>query len=106
VCPWNRRRAPAREPALAPAGRFPSPAELLALDADAFGARFRGRALRRARRSGLLRNAALVLGNERDPRAAPALARAARDEDPVVRDAAAWALARLSAGPGRGMLAS
>ncbi|MEZ5963278.1 MAG: tRNA epoxyqueuosine(34) reductase QueG [Planctomycetota bacterium] len=54
-----------------------------------------GTAVRRATRQGLRRNAAIVLGNRRDPSATPALARALADDDAVVRGHAAWALGRL-----------
>jgi len=96
VCPWNRKAAPATDPALRPAEPLEPLAAWLSLDEPAFRRRFRGSALKRARRSGLLRNAALVLGNRRDPAAAPALRRALDDPDPVVRDAAAWALERTA----------
>ena len=56
---------------------------------------FDGTSLLRARRSGLLRNAAVVLGNTGDATALPALERAARDDDEVIRDAAAWAITRI-----------
>src|SRR5207248_1391463 len=62
VCPWNRKAPSAREPALSPDEPLAA-ATLLGLDEDAFRARFRGSALRRAKRSGLRRNAAIVLGN-------------------------------------------
>ncbi len=68
---------------------------LLDLDRDAFRARFRHTPLWRAKRAGLLRNAALVLGNRGDARAVPALERALDDEDEAVRHAAAWALERV-----------
>jgi epoxyqueuosine reductase len=97
VCPWNRKAPPAREPALAPAGPLESLETLLALDDATFRARFRGTALFRAKRSGLARNAALVLGNRGEAAAAPALRRALDDADEGVRDAAAWALQRLAA---------
>jgi epoxyqueuosine reductase len=99
VCPWNRKAPPAREPALAPDAPLPALEDLLALDDAAFRARFRGRALRRAKRAGLARNAALLLGNRGDRAAAPALRRALDDPDDGVRKAAAWALARLEAPP-------
>lgn len=99
VCPWNRKAAPAREPALAPAAPFPPLAALLDLDRDRFRARFRGSALTRARRAGLLRNAAIVLGNRRDRNAIPALRRALDDEDAGVVRAVAWALERIERGP-------
>jgi len=95
VCPWNRKVEPAREPALAPEGPLESLETLLALDDAAFRARFRGTALFRAKRAGLARNAALILGNRGKPAAAPALRRALDDPDEGVRKAAAWALQRL-----------
>jgi epoxyqueuosine reductase len=98
VCPWNRRAATTREPAFA-ASPPPSPDALLSLDEAGFRERFRRTALWRARRSGLLRNAAIVLANRFEVAAVPALRRALADSDPVVRDAAAWALSRLTAGP-------
>jgi epoxyqueuosine reductase len=95
VCPWNRKAPPVREPALAPSAPLPSLEALLGMDEAAFRARFRGSAMSRARRAGLARNAALLLGNRGDHAAEPALRRALDDPDPGVRSAAAWALARL-----------
>jgi epoxyqueuosine reductase len=54
-----------------------------------------GTAMRRATRTGLRRNAAVVLGNLGDPSAGPTLAKALKDPDPVIRGHAAWALGRL-----------
>ncbi|HXG03024.1 MAG TPA: HEAT repeat domain-containing protein, partial [Candidatus Binatia bacterium] len=65
------------------------------LDEAAFRARYRRTALWRARRSGLLRNAALVMANRGERSAIAALEQAAGDADPTVREAAAWALERL-----------
>jgi epoxyqueuosine reductase len=96
VCPWNRKAPAAREPALAPSAPLPSLEALLEMDEAAFRTRFRGSAMSRARRAGLARNAALVLGNRGDRAAVPALRRALDDPDPGVRSAAAWALARLA----------
>jgi epoxyqueuosine reductase len=96
VCPWNRKAPPAREPALGPSGPLPSPEALLAMDEAGFRARFRGTAMSRAKRAGLARNAALVLGNRGDHGAEPVLRRALEDPDDGVRNAAAWALARLA----------
>src|SRR5206468_562052 len=72
VCPWNRKAARAREPAFAPAAPLGPLEALLDLDREGFHARFRGSAMWRAKRSGLRRNAALVLGNRRDRRGLPA----------------------------------
>jgi epoxyqueuosine reductase len=69
--------------------------ELLGLDADAFRQRFKGTALWRNRRVGLLRNAAIVLGNVGDERALPALEQAQTDPEATIREAAAWAIERI-----------
>jgi epoxyqueuosine reductase len=95
VCPWNAKAAPSGEPDLAPRAPLPSPATLLAESPEEFRARFRGSAMSRAKRAGLARNAALVLGNRRDPSAIPALTRALDHDEPSVRDAASWAIARI-----------
>jgi epoxyqueuosine reductase len=100
VCPWNRKAQRGREPALAPSGSFEPLETLLELDPSAFRARFRGTALTRTKRAGLLRNAAIVLANRGERRAVGALSRALDDADAVVRRAAAWALAKLGAGEG------
>ncbi len=97
VCPWNRRRrrhagAPF-EPR--PGALAPDLGELAALDEAAFRERFRGSPLKRAKRRGLLRNVAVALGNTGDANRRPLLERLAADEDPVVREHALWALARL-----------
>jgi epoxyqueuosine reductase len=72
-------------------------ASLLALDDDGFVRLREGSPIGRATRAGLARNAAVVLGNRRDETALPALERARDAHDsPVVRDAAAWAIARIT----------
>ena len=63
VCPWNRHAPPAR--ASAPATPPPPPEVLVAMTDDEFRLRFRGSPLKRARREGLARNAAIVIANRR-----------------------------------------
>jgi epoxyqueuosine reductase len=96
VCPWNRRAPGSDEPTFQPrAGTGDLPlADLLALDEPGFRGRFRGTPLLRAKRRGLLRSAAIALGNRPDPAAFAVLARAVADGEEVVRGAAAWALGR------------
>jgi epoxyqueuosine reductase len=94
VCPWNRRAPATREPAFAPRA-LPDAGECLALDEAAYRARLRRSPLARPRRSGLARNAAVVLGNAGRAEAVPELARALRDPDPTVRGHVAWALGQL-----------
>jgi epoxyqueuosine reductase len=69
---------------------------VLALDDQGFRQTFRGSPIKRAKRRGLARNAALALGNQGDGVVRPVLERAAaEDPEPVVREAADWALRRL-----------
>lgn len=68
---------------------------ILEIGEEEFERDWSGTALHRATRSGLRRNAAVVLGNLRDPSAAPALERALGDPDPSVRGHGAWALGRI-----------
>ena len=96
VCPWNRK------PAAGPPG-LPhdpdlvalDPVELLGLSVEEFQKRFSRTSLSRTKRSGLLRNAAVVLGNVGDERALPVLEKAMAEDDEVIRDAAAWAIGRI-----------
>jgi epoxyqueuosine reductase len=99
VCPWNRKAPPSAEPAFQPREDLESIdlVELLGLSEEAFRLHFRGTALTRAKRRGLLRNAAIVLGNQGDPAALPALERALDDPEPLVREAARWAIEQITA---------
>lgn len=97
VCPWNHKAAPASDPPFSPRSDV-NPADLTALfdlDEAAFRQRFRGTPFWRPKRRGLLRNAAIVLGNQRHAPAAQALARGLHDCEPLVRGASAWALGRI-----------
>ena len=99
VCPWNHRAPDSEEAAFRPA-EGSDPLELTSLfdlDEAAFRRRFRATPLWRAKRRGILRNAALVLGNQRSAAAEPALTRGLLDEEPLVREACAWALERIAA---------
>jgi epoxyqueuosine reductase len=94
VCPWNSRAPLSREAAFAPR-EDSNPLDLIALfdlDDAAFRARFRHTPLWRPKRRGLLRNAAIVLGNQPTAAALPALVRGLHDAEPLVRGACAFAL--------------
>jgi epoxyqueuosine reductase len=98
VCPWNRKAPTGREPALAPREEWVNPDLLEWLDCEPadWSARLKGTALKRAKRAGLVRNAALILGTRREHAAVPALTRLLEDEDPTIRGAASWALHRIN----------
>jgi epoxyqueuosine reductase len=119
VCPWNHHAAQAAsrvvldpntrvvpDPgahASPPSPFAPLPAansmDLAALfdltEAD-FRRRFRDTPLWRAHRRGLLRNAAIVLGNQNHSAAIPALTNGLADDEPLVREACVWALSRIN----------
>lgn len=104
VCPWNQRaaaRSAAETTSSSPQfwpreGHNPVDLiELLMLDEEAFRERFRHTPLWRPRRRGILRNAAICLGNARDPRATVPLVQLLDDPEPLIRGAAAWALGQI-----------
>lgn len=97
VCPWNRKAPAGDEPLFqgSPDLEKVDLIELLGWSEEAFRRRFRGTALLRTKRRGLLRNAALVLGNTGDADALPALGRALDDPEPIVREAARWAIEQI-----------
>jgi epoxyqueuosine reductase len=109
VCPWNRSFASAlKEPAFAAreaiAGRDARTLarELLAMTQEEFSRAFKGSPMKRAKLRGLKRNAAVVLGNVGTADDVDALTRALDDDEPLVREHAAWALARLGGGSSPG----
>ena len=94
VCPWNSRAPLSRQAEFAPRADS-NPINLISLfdlDDATFRERFRHTPLWRPKRRGLLRNAAIVLGNRPTPAAIPALIRGLNDDEPLVRGACAWAL--------------
>ncbi|WP_448659695.1 tRNA epoxyqueuosine(34) reductase QueG [Sphingomonas sp. CJ99] len=98
VCPWNKFADAARAN-IAFAARegmaAPSLAELLALDDAAFRARFAGSPIKRIGRNRMVRNALIAAGNGGDEGLRPQIEALTRDPDPVVAEAAGWALGRL-----------
>ncbi|MGZ8998991.1 MAG: tRNA epoxyqueuosine(34) reductase QueG [Allosphingosinicella sp.] len=100
VCPWNRFAAAARtNQAFLPRAELVAPqlADLLALDDADFRKLFAGSPIKRIGRNRMVRNAAIAAGNSGRPELASRLQPLTQDSDPVVAEAAAWALERLSA---------
>jgi epoxyqueuosine reductase len=98
VCPWNKKAPHKDDVAFRPRSDL-NPADLLSLldlDEIAFERTFGQSALSRPGRAGVLRNAAIVLGNQQDERSIPALDHALCDAEPVLRGAAAWALGKIN----------
>jgi epoxyqueuosine reductase len=90
VCPWNSdvtRAAPVN------VELAPSLVEIMSLDENQFSQRYRKSAIKRSKRRGLLRNAAIALGNSGNSAAVPILSHTLKNEpEPLVRAHAAWAL--------------
>jgi epoxyqueuosine reductase len=100
VCPWNVSAGGEPDDA-----RMPFLPGLMALDDVGFRRRFGQSAVARTRRRGLLRNAAVVLGNTGNRDAVAVLARSLVDEmEPLVRSHAAWALGQLGGANARAAL--
>ncbi len=96
ACPWNRFAIAAHEKlAGRPDLRAPALADLAALDDAAFRRLFAGGPIKRIGRNRFVRNVLVAIGNSNDPALRPAAQRLLADPDPVVADAARWALARL-----------
>ena len=73
--------------------------KLLEMSEEEFRSRFAGTSIMRAKWAGMQRNACVALGNLGDAASVPALSRALRAAEPLVRGHAAWALGRIG-GPG------
>ncbi len=107
VCPWNERfSAPTDEPAYSPRTELDNPSlidlatRLLDMSGKAFLREFSDSPVSRARRSGLLRNVCVALGNWGAKEAVPVLERAAEDRSQLVREHARWGLERIGTGGG------
>jgi epoxyqueuosine reductase len=82
-----------------PAQVHPRLEDLAHLTREEFKQRFRGTTIERTRRRGLLRNICVAMGNSGNTAFIPLLESLLDDEETLVREHAAWALARLRACP-------
>jgi epoxyqueuosine reductase len=96
VCPWNRFAAGAHEKLRAREElTAPALADLAALDDAAFRTLFAGGPIKRIGRDRFVRNVMIAIGNSADPALRPVAERLCTDPDPVVAEAAQWAMAQL-----------
>jgi epoxyqueuosine reductase len=97
VCPWNRKAPATNAAEFQPRPELLNPALdwLAEMSAEEFRSTFRGSPVRRAKRSGLRRNAVIAMGNSGDQNFRPLLEKLAGDEDEVVSESAAWAIKKL-----------
>ncbi len=98
VCPWNKDAPKSVEPGFMPRTENVAAdlTELMNMDQEAFSKRFRKSPVKRAKRTGFLRNVAIALGNWSHNDAIPALVIGINDSEPLVRSHSAWALGRIN----------
>jgi epoxyqueuosine reductase len=98
VCPWNRKALISTAQEFQPREGFVNPALawLAEITPEEFREKFRGSAIKRTKRTGIRRNAAIAIGNSGDESFLPILENLLNDEDPIVREHALWAKRRLS----------
>ncbi|MGA9528173.1 MAG: tRNA epoxyqueuosine(34) reductase QueG [Terriglobales bacterium] len=98
VCPWNRKAPVTTAAEFQPREGLVNPALdwLAEMKPEEFREVFRGSPVRRAKLSGLRRNAAIAMGNSGDEKFLRALEKLAEDSDPVVAEHARWALDRIN----------
>ncbi|WP_353205442.1 tRNA epoxyqueuosine(34) reductase QueG [Sphingomonas sp.] len=99
VCPWNKFAATAHaNRAFLPRAELAATAlaDLLALDDASFRQVFAGSPIKRIGRNRMMRNCLIAAGNSGDAGFRVSVTRLLADPDPVVAEAAQWALGRLS----------
>jgi len=99
VCPWNRKAPIASSSALPARQALVNPALewLAAMDGPTFNRWFRGSPLERTRRKRIRRNVAIAMGNSGERKFLPQLEQWSSEDDPVLAEAAAWAMHQLTA---------
>ncbi len=109
VCPYNQigNPRPKGQAVFFPEGPWLDLKTVLGLEnEESFSRYFKGSAILRPKRKGLLRNACVVAGNSQDLGLVPILeGLKEKDPEPLVREHAVWALGRLNAGkvPGKSL---
>jgi len=98
VCPWNRfAESAAANRSFLPRAELAAPrlADLLALDEGAFREMFAGSPIKRIGVKRMIRNCLIAAGNSADATLAASIRKYVGDPDPVIAEAAQWALAQL-----------
>lgn len=97
VCPWNKDEKTIDNSCFRPRPDIP-PSDLsreLSLTSQEFNKKFMNNPIRRARRSGYLRNVSVALGNQKDRASIPALEKVAKEKDDLISLHAKWALGKI-----------
>ncbi|TGN56075.1 tRNA epoxyqueuosine(34) reductase QueG [Paracoccus liaowanqingii] len=96
VCPWNKFAQAGSEMRYRGIIDAPPLAELAGLDDAGFRARFSGSPIKRIGRDRFVRNVLYAIGNSGDAALEPVARGLCGDADPVVAEAASWAVGRLA----------
>ena len=95
ACPWNKFAQAGSEMRYRGIVEAPPLAELALLDDPTFRERFSGSPIKRIGRDRFVRNVLYAIGNSDDPGLKPVAEKLTSDPDPVVAEAAEWAIQRL-----------
>ena len=103
ICPYNKKIKETNWPEFKPSsgfGHWMKLSDILSIKSDEeFHEKFCHTSLTRPKRSGLLRNAAIVAGNKKSEEALPHLIWLAKNEsDPVIKEHVLWALSKYGVG--------
>lgn len=98
VCPWNRKSPITSAAEFEPREKLVNPDLdwLAEMQPEEFQTVFRGSPVRRAKLSGLRRNAVIAMANSANKKFIPTLKKLSEDPDPLISDHAKWALTQLS----------
>ena len=99
VCPWNRfADSAAANRAFLPRAELAAPrlADLLGLDDAGFREMFSGSPIKRIGRNRMIRNCLIAAGNSGEAGLTVSVEQHLADPDPVIADAARWAMERLA----------
>ena len=99
ICPWNRKAPATTAAEFQPREGLVNPALdwLANMTPEEFREKFRHSPIRRAKLTGLRRNAVIAMGNSGEKKFIPVLEELSASEDDVVAKHASWALAKLTA---------
>jgi epoxyqueuosine reductase len=107
VCPWNDKFAPEYGFYQFDRGEDfvkGDIRELFNFSPQQFNSFFKGSPIKRAKRRGILRNLAVVLGNQKNVADIPILNESINHNEPLVRQHVAWALGEFQSKPTRNVL--
>jgi epoxyqueuosine reductase len=98
VCPWNRKAPIAADLELQPRTELVNPSLdwLAEIGPEDFARLFYGSPVKRTKLQGLRRNIAIAMGNSRLKRFLPKLQEWSREDDPVLAEAAQWAMQKIA----------